>query len=150
MGQAVTYQFRDYPGGGARPREIRGLRVPETNFSCFAVLLQASSLGISWTEDLEKGFFLLVCLETGGLSSLTEPGLSLPVLGTFNLSCVFWRLMDSVSGSCWLNQKAVAHFLDIDAEPRVPGTCPLVLFIGCVLNPFRKAENHLALLFSRP
>lgn len=112
------------------------------------MLLQTSSLGISWTEDLEKSFFLFECLETCGLSGLTEPGLSLLVPGTFNLSCVCWRLMDSVSGSCWLNQKAVAQFLDIGAEPRVPGACPPVLFIGRVLNPFRKAENRLALLFS--
>lgn len=90
------------------------------------ILLHTSSLGISWTEDLEKGF-LLVCLETSWLSDLTEPGLSLSVPGTFNLSCVFWRLVDSerikaVSGSCWLNQKAVAQFPDVGAEPRVPGT----------------------------
>lgn len=62
-------------------------------------------------------------------------GLSLPVPGTFNLSCVFRTLVESerikaMSGSCWLDQTAATHWLNVGVigalgarHPEVSLTC---------------------------
>lgn len=101
-------------------------------------------------DCLEKAIFL-VFLETVWCRVHAEAGLSLPVLGALNLSWVFQRLMGleikAVSGSCWLN-KASTH-LHIDAKPWVGRGAASVICLLC-LDPFRRAEHYLALLFSNP
>lgn len=79
-----------------------------------------------------------MCLETGGLSDVTEVGLGLPVLCTFHLCCAFQRVMDSerikaVTGSGWLNQGAATRFRSLGAEPWVqaPGR---VLYLLCLAS----------------